>query len=157
MKFFKKYWDWICLLTLFKGFENISCVWCDYIYIYIYIYHCWRSRDELISDVLLWTPTYGRAKAGRLAQTYIQQLCEDTGCSPEDRPEAINNRKKWWERVRDIRASGTTRWWWYIYINCSDMDFFFFNFRMLITSHKFERKLSTEIERFKTFSSFCFF
>ena len=25
--------------------------------------HCWRSRDELISDVLLWTPSYGRAKA----------------------------------------------------------------------------------------------
>ena len=24
--------------------------------------HCWRSRDELISDVLLWTPTHGRAK-----------------------------------------------------------------------------------------------
>ena len=27
--------------------------------------YCWRSWDELISDVLLWTPTYGRAKAGR--------------------------------------------------------------------------------------------
>ena len=26
--------------------------------------HCWRSREELISDALLWTPTYGRAKAG---------------------------------------------------------------------------------------------
>ena len=25
--------------------------------------HCWRSRDELISDLLLWTSTYGRAKA----------------------------------------------------------------------------------------------
>ena len=24
--------------------------------------HCWRSRDELISDVPLWTPTYGRQK-----------------------------------------------------------------------------------------------
>ena len=24
--------------------------------------HCWRSRDELIRDVLLWTPTHGRAK-----------------------------------------------------------------------------------------------
>ena len=35
--------------------------------------HCWRSRDELISDVLLWTPTYGRVKAGRPARTYIQQ------------------------------------------------------------------------------------
>ena len=34
---------------------------------------CWRSRDELISDVLLWTPTYGRARAGRPARTYIQQ------------------------------------------------------------------------------------
>ena len=27
--------------------------------------HCWRSREELISDVLLWTPSYGRAKTGR--------------------------------------------------------------------------------------------
>ena len=34
--------------------------------------HCWRSRDELISDVLLLTPSYGRTKAGRPARTYIQ-------------------------------------------------------------------------------------
>ena len=39
--------------------------------------YCWKSRDELISGVLLWTPTYGRANAGRPAWTYIQQLCED--------------------------------------------------------------------------------
>ena len=70
--------------------------------------HCWRSRDELISDVLLWNLTYGRAKAGRLARTYIQQLCEDTGCSPEDLPETINDREKWRERVRDICASDAT-------------------------------------------------
>ena len=69
--------------------------------------HCWRSRDELISDVLLWTPTYGRAKAGRPARTYIQQLCEDTGCSSEDLPEAMNDKGKWRERVRDIRATST--------------------------------------------------
>ena len=56
--------------------------------------HCWRNRDALISDVLLWTPTYGRAKAGRPARTYIQQLCEDSGCSPEDQPEAMNGREK---------------------------------------------------------------
>ena len=70
--------------------------------------HCWRSRDELIRDVLLLTPTYGRAKAGRPDRTYIQQLCEDTECSPEDLPEAMNDREKWRERVRDIRACGTT-------------------------------------------------
>ena len=103
-----------------RGIKN------SYIYIYIYIYirishstntlgkgHCWRSKDELISDVLQWTPAYGQAKAGRPARTYIQQLCEDTGCSPEDLPKAMNDREKWRERVRDIRASGTTWWWWW--------------------------------------------
>ena len=73
--------------------------------------HCWRSREEIISDVLLWTTTQDRAKAGR---TYIQQLCEDTGCSPEDLPEAMNDREKWRERVRNICATSTTWWWWYI-------------------------------------------
>ena len=75
--------------------------------------HCWRSRDKLISDVLLWTPTYGRAKAGWPARTYIQQLCEDTECSPEDLPKAMNDREKWRERVRDIHANGMTWWWWW--------------------------------------------
>ena len=75
--------------------------------------HCWRSRDELISDVLLWTPTHGRAKAGRPARSYIQQLCEDTGCCPEDLPRAMNNREEWRERVRDIRATSATWWWWW--------------------------------------------
>ena len=59
---------------------------------------------------------YGPAKAGQPARTYIQQLCEDMGYSPEDLPEAMNDRKKWQERVRDICASGTTWWWWWWYI-----------------------------------------
>ena len=63
------------------------------------------SRDELIRDVLLWTPTHGSAKAGRPARTYIQQLCEDTGCCPEDLPRAMNDREEWRERVRNIRAT----------------------------------------------------
>ena len=51
--------------------------------------HCWRSRDELISDVLLWTPIHGQAKAGRPARTYIQQLCENTRCS-------LKTCQRWW-------------------------------------------------------------
>ena len=74
---------------------------------------CWRSRDQLISNVLQWTPTYGQAKAGRTAWTYIQQLYEEMGCSPEDLPEVMNDREKWRERVRDIRAGDTTWWWWW--------------------------------------------
>ena len=74
--------------------------------------HWWRSKDELISDVLLWTPSHGRAKAGQPARTYIQQLCADVGYSLEDLPEEMDDREGWWERVRDIRADGVT--WSYI-------------------------------------------
>ena len=75
--------------------------------------HCWRSKDELISDVHLWPPAYGQAKAGRPARTYIQQLSDDTACNPEDLSKAMNDREKCRERVRDIRAGGTTWWWWW--------------------------------------------
>ena len=66
-----------------------------YLHIYIYIY------------ILLWTPTYARVRAGRPTRTYILQLCEDTGCSSEDLPEAMMDMEKWRECVRDIRAGGT--------------------------------------------------
>ena len=41
-------------------------------------------------------------------KTYIQQLCADTGCSPEDLLEAMDDREGWRERVRDINADGVT-------------------------------------------------
>ena len=78
---------------------------------------CWSKQKYL--DMAIWTPTYGQAKAGRPAQTYIQQLCEDTRCNPEDLPKAINDREKWREMVKDIRAGGTT-WWWWLSIFISD-------------------------------------
>ena len=83
--------------------------------------HCWRSKDEIVSDVLLWTPTFGQSKAGQPAWTFIQQLCDNLGCNPEDLPEAMNDRETWRERVRDIRASHTSSWWWwwYIYATCN--------------------------------------
>ena len=66
-------------------------------------------QEEFISDALIWTSSNGQTKAGRPARTYIQQLCEYMGCSPEDLPEAMDNRERWRERVGDIRADGTTR------------------------------------------------
>ena len=81
--------------------------------------------------LLLWTPTHGRAKAGRQARTYIQQLCEDTGCCPEDLPEAMNDREKWRERVRDIRATSTTWWWWWWSMRISDFMVFLRRFWMV--------------------------
>ena len=58
--------------------------------------HCWRMyshgppyMDELKQD-------------DQLEHTYIQQLCVDTGCRPEDLPEAMNDREKWRERGSGI-------------------------------------------------------
>ena len=65
--------------------------------------HCWRRRDELISDVLPWTPSHGLAKAGQPTRSFKQQLGEDTVCSSDDLPEAMNDREKWRERIRNIR------------------------------------------------------
>ena len=69
-----------------------------------------RSRDELISDEFLWTPSHARAKAGRPARTYIQQLCVDTESSPKNQPKVMNDREGWRKKDRDIRAGSMTRW-----------------------------------------------
>ena len=111
--------------------------------------HCWRSRDELIRDVLLWIPTHGRAKAGRPARTYIQQLCEDTGCCPEDLPRAMNDREEWRERVRDIRAASTIWWWWWWYIPETPCTIILNVKRRIILSAK-------NYDRWMSISIFCF-
>ena len=36
--------------------------------------HCWRRKDEFISDILLWTPTYGCASVDWPAKTYISSV-----------------------------------------------------------------------------------
>ena len=74
---------------------------------------CWRSRDELVSDVLLWTPAHERARAGRPDRTYIQQLCTDSRFSPEDLSKAMNDWEVWWEWARNICADSATWWWWW--------------------------------------------
>ena len=80
--------------------------------------HWWRSKDELISDILLWTPSHERAKAGRTVRNYIQKLCADIGYSIEDLPGAMDDRDEWRERVREICASSVIWWYAYIYIYC---------------------------------------
>ena len=48
-----------------------------------------------------WTPSHGRAKAGRPVRTYIQLRCADTGCKTEHLPEAMDDGEGWRKRVRD--------------------------------------------------------
>ena len=63
--------------------------------------HCWRKKDELISDVLLWTLKRGRATVCRLGRTYLHQLYMDTGYSLEELLGVTDGRYIWRERERE--------------------------------------------------------
>ena len=67
--------------------------------------HCWRSKDELISDVLLWTSSHRRTSVSQQIKTYQQNLCTNMGCSLEDLPRVMDDRNEWQERVRGIHTS----------------------------------------------------
>ena len=79
--------------------------------------YCWRSKDELISDILLWAPSQGRASVWR-PTTYLQQYCTDTGCSLEDLSKAVDDRVGWRERER-VRKSVQAVWHDDIYLSLS--------------------------------------
>ena len=72
--------------------------------------HYWRSKNELISNVLLWTPSHGWASVWQPTRTYLQQLCMNPGCSLENLMEAMDDRDEWQKRVRDIFTNSTTSW-----------------------------------------------
>ena len=46
--------------------------------------HCCRSKNELVSDVLLWTPKHGQRSRGRPASTFVDQMVEDTEFEVEE-------------------------------------------------------------------------
>ena len=51
-------------------------------------------NEEMLPPLYIYIYIYGQAKAKKKARTYIQQLCEDMWCNPEDLPEAMNDREK---------------------------------------------------------------
>ena len=56
--------------------------------------HYWWSKDELISDILFWTPSQRCAKFGWLAKTYMHQLRAHTGCCWEDLSGVMDDRDR---------------------------------------------------------------
>ena len=90
--------------------------------------YCCRSKDKLISNILLWTPTYGHTSINWPAKTYIHRFCVDTGYHLENLPKAMANRDRWCEKVKGIPTVGML-WWslnsiWPSFI----IDVFFFTF-----------------------------
>ena len=69
-----------------------------------FIGHCWRKKDEVISDLLLWEPKHGARKRGRPALTYVDQLQNDTGLSIAELKSIMRNRKEWVKLVNGVRV-----------------------------------------------------
>ena len=66
--------------------------------------HCWRSRDELISDVLLWTPTYA-------AQKQDDQLEHTCNCYVRIRDVALKTRPQLGRNCVSFYRSGPISIW----------------------------------------------
>lgn len=85
-----------------------------------YARHCYQSKNELASDLLLWMPIHGHSSIGRTRQTYINQLARDVGILIEDLKNAVEDRNVWRERADLVRAIRPTRcwWWWEKFTHC---------------------------------------
>ena len=60
--------------------------------------HSYRSKNELITDVLLWTLPHRHTRNGRTAKTYIYQHCKATISYLDDLPRGMNERNGWEEK-----------------------------------------------------------
>ena len=55
--------------------------------------HCWRSRDEVVSDLVLWEPKHGKRNVRGQACTLLVDLLEaDTGVPRDCLPAATDDR-----------------------------------------------------------------
>ena len=67
--------------------------------------HSWRAKQELTSNLLLlWSPSRGRRRVGHPAITYIDQICRDKGCLPNDLPALLQDCDGWHDKLMNARA-----------------------------------------------------
>ena len=69
--------------------------------------HCWRRKDELAHQQLLWEPAHGKRACGRPRRTFIDQLVDGTKLLKENLTKAMNDREYWKSKVEDVRLRST--------------------------------------------------
>ena len=60
-----------------------------------------ESKDKIISDVLLWTPTHGHTSVGQVANTDIYQIYVDTWRHLGNISRAMADREGWRKKERE--------------------------------------------------------
>ena len=69
-----------------------------------FIVHCWRSKNETVSQLLLWDPKRGSRSRERPATIFIDQLESDTGLSRQDLASVMANRREWDRIIKSPRV-----------------------------------------------------
>ena len=69
--------------------------------------HCWRSKSEIISQMLFWELSRGKRTRGRPAMTYIDQLEKDTCLPRQELPKIMEDRTEWIKLVKSVRVRST--------------------------------------------------
>ena len=54
--------------------------------------HCWRSENEVVSDLVLWEPKHGKRSVGGQARTFVDLLEADTGVPRDCLPAVMDDR-----------------------------------------------------------------
>ena len=67
--------------------------------------HCWRSKNEVASDLVLWEPKHGKRSVGGQARTFVDLQEVDIGLPRDSLPVAMDDRVGWskramWSRLR---------------------------------------------------------
>ena len=57
--------------------------------------HCYRSKKEPVSKLVLWTPKHGTRSRGKPATNFIDTLCKDTELQADDLGVAMEDRTVW--------------------------------------------------------------
>ena len=61
--------------------------------------HCFRSKHEVVHQLILWEPKHGSRSVGGQLRTYIDQLESDTGIPRENLANAMEDREGWRKKV----------------------------------------------------------
>ena len=61
--------------------------------------HCWRSKNEVVSDLVLWEPKHGKRSVGGQPRTFVDLLEADTGVPRDCLSTAMDDRVGWRERA----------------------------------------------------------
>lgn len=64
--------------------------------------HCWRSKNEIVHDLILWELKHGTRRSGRPPLTFTDQLENDTGISREQLPPAMEDRDGWRRLIMSV-------------------------------------------------------